>query len=142
MIYRFAAGVSMQPGKTAVTGNADASMDAVPHPGKVAATLGVIEIQPDAHGPAHQVGFGYETPFAAVVAAVAVVTHHEEMALGHHPLAVSRTAAGMDQNVVLHFPQLFGIAHRIRPWRGAFHFVAAVRPLRFELHRLTVDEQL
>src|SRR5690606_41320704 len=110
MIYRFAAGVSMQPGKTAVTGNADASMDAVPHPGKVAATLGVIEIQPAAHGPTHQVGFGYETPFEAAVATDAVVTHHEVMDLVHHTLAVSRTAAGMEQNVVLHFPQRFAIA--------------------------------
>src|SRR5690606_40411596 len=45
-------------------------------------TTGFAEVHPDEKGPADNVLLGHKAPIAAVEAVVAVVAHHEEMALG------------------------------------------------------------
>ncbi len=71
--------------------------------------------------PGPSVFFGHETPFAAVIAAVAIVTHHEIMALGHYPLTIAAGSASCSRMSCFtspRFPRRNGIG------TGRLHFTS------------------
>ena len=81
-------------------------MNAIPNAGKVTAAFRIVKVHPDSHRPAHHVFFGHKTPFTTVIAAVTVIAHHEIMALGYDPLAISTTAMIVQQNIMIDVTQV------------------------------------
>ena len=101
-------------------------MNTIPDAGKIAASFCIVKIHPDAHRPAHHVFFGHETPFATVIAAVTVVTHHKKMAFRHDPLAIAAAGSLMQQDIVFNITNRFMETNSVSPRRGTFHFFTGV----------------